>query len=1318
MREPELTIGMPVYNSASTVRAALETLIAQTYDKFVLIISDDNSSDGTGEICREYASRDPRIRYVHQRTNRGPVSNFRFVLFEAATPFFMWAAPEDLWTPNFVERTLNLLVSNPEYVSCQSRMLVTTKEGESYFSTGSYALTGTWSENAVRFFRNPADNSRYYGIFRTQALRSVFPAHNFYAHEWAVSAGTLKFGKHAELPESLMIRDASALAAKEHVNRSERRFLPWRIFPLFLMTWYCLRRGYVPWTPAAFDALARLNLYIACHRGIFDFGSFGRRYVQTQSLSFAILGRYSETYHRFRNHWHTIRVPTSTAALPGSGTLVNIAPLAGQPPHITIVIVAKSFEDTRSLIESLTQAAGLLALEFVICDIGKTDVTGLFYANQRNVSYIRCNHDASYSIAANRSLSYINAGVIGFFEAETRIEREALQYLFASLTDQNGIVGPQVVCADGRLKAAGGIVNSREAPHGYGHLDPQPDHPRYKFAREVDFCPEAYLIKRDIFRKLAGFNEEYRTSRIAHIDLAFRARAVGHSCHYCPNSRVISFSVRDWCEDWRDDWDRFQCDHAAQIANDYENAGRDLSRVHDRAASARVLYIDADTPTPDQRSGSIDAINIIRILQDFGFRTTFVPENLLHQGKYTDKLQAMGVEAIYSPYYGSIHDLITEKNCSFDLVVICRADIAHRHLDLILKLTPTARIVFNTVDLHFLREMRGAELSGQSEQAEKARRMRESELASIRKADATIVLTNDEADIVRREAPGALVHVIPLVRDPPELRPVASFASRSGVVFVGTYRHPPNADAVTYFVKDIWPLVRRRLPMAVFRIVGSEVTPDIQALAGNGVEVVGFVADLDTVLGQSRVAVAPLRYGAGMKGKILSALLVGLPTVATHIGIEGFGLTSGQEILVEDDARQFADAVVHLYTDEEVWTRLSRNGLKFSRTNFSLDKARGKIRTLLSDVGFDMTGRPHAKLENAELLLSARQVQQDILKAKAICHPSKFSSKIAEQYLKHLSNARIRNFKRTINNNFYQWLPGNLEDNQFSRLLKFFHDRPSVLPLSIVAGSGRPGAVLEGASAFANSPCEQDHYFEFYTFFVGLLWHYVSSQDSVGLHETLEEPRLGDPLPIRLGNRTLSEDLANSLHEWLRVNRASIDLGLAKRRRVLEIGAGYGRLAYVFLVGGPCQYVIVDVASTLVLASWYLQNCFPHRPIFKYRSFETFDEIRAEFEAADICFLGSHQLELIPDDYFDITISISAFHEMTRDQVNHYKTLIGYKTKYIVYLKHRTASTNDLDGTTLGRADYILREPWRLILDLEHPIQSKFTELLFVRKRI
>ena len=963
MREPELTIGMPVYNGAATIRAALDSLLAQTFQNFVLIISDNNSNDSTEEICREYESRDPRIRYVRQPKNLGPANNFRFVLFEATTPLFMWATADDLWASNFVEHTLNFLVSNPDYVCCQTRVLFTTKQGESYFAMGTYALTGTWRENAERFFRNPSCNSRYYGLFRTQVLRSVFPTRNFFAYDLAVSAGTIKFGKHAELPECLMIRDASAFAAYERAARNDHWFVLWQLFPLFLMTIYCLSKGYVPWTFAEFDALFRLNLYITFALGLFDFGPIGRRYRQTHSLSYTVLGRHSRLrlswYDRLRDSWRAQDLQPTPPSLPARSKpkWVSVAPLAGRSADITIVLVTKSLESTLAFVDSLAHSQGRLALDLIICDVGKDDVTGLLFASRRNFLYIRCEPDAAYSNAANQSLSSISTSVVGFFEAETLIQGEALQHLLSSVTDQKGIVGPQVLYPNGRLKAAGGIIKSRKAAYGYGHLDPQPDHPRYKFARQVDFCPAGYLIKRDIIRELAGFNEQYRTFEFAHIDLAFRARALGHSCHYCPSAQVFSY-CEEGGEDRQNDWDRFAREKAAQIDDDYETTGQDLSRLHDRAPVGRVLYIDADSPTPDQNAGSVYTINIIRILNEFGFRVTFVPENnFIHRGKYTDTLQAMGVEAIYAPSFHNVRDLLIERDGNFELAVLSRVEIAHRYLDLVRQLAPRARIVFNTVDLHFLREMRGAELLDQPELLQRALRTRHAEIASIRKADATIVLTDQEADLVRSEAPGALIHVIPLVPDPDELcraAPFASpFAARSGVIFVGSYQHAPNADAVTYFVRNIWPLVRQRVPTAVFRIVGSGVTSEVQALAGDGVEVVGFVDDLDAVLAQCRVAVAPLRYGAGMKGKILTSLRAGLPTVSSSIGIEGFALIPGEEILVEDDPYAFADAVIRLYTDEAIWMRLSLKEVEFARKNFSFDRSRDLFHRLLSDIEVD-----------------------------------------------------------------------------------------------------------------------------------------------------------------------------------------------------------------------------------------------------------------------------------------------------------------------------------------------------------------------------
>src|SRR5262249_13481132 len=281
-------------------------------------------------------------------------------------------------------------------------------------------------------------DSRFYGLFRTRVLRSVFPTRDFFAYDLAVSAGTIKFGKHAELPECLMIRDASAFAAYERAAQNDHWFVPWQLFPLLPMTIYCLRKGYLPWTFAGFDALFRLNLYITFAFGLFKFGPIGRRYIQTQSLSYAVLGRYSRLrlpwYNRLRKAWRAqdfeIRTPTppslparSQISTPTPPSLsarsqistptplslpkwVSVAPLAGRSPDITIVLVTKSLESTLAFVDSLAHCQDRLAL--IICDVGKGDFAELLFANRPNCLYIRCEPDTPYSNAANQSLSSIS----------------------------------------------------------------------------------------------------------------------------------------------------------------------------------------------------------------------------------------------------------------------------------------------------------------------------------------------------------------------------------------------------------------------------------------------------------------------------------------------------------------------------------------------------------------------------------------------------------------------------------------------------------------------------------------------------------------------------------------------------------------------------------------------------------------------------------------------------------------------------------------------------------------------------------------------
>ncbi|MEW6406892.1 MAG: glycosyltransferase, partial [Chloroflexota bacterium] len=179
------------------------------------------------------------------------------------------------------------------------------------------------------------------------------------------------------------------------------------------------------------------------------------------------------------------------------------------------------------------------------------------------------------------------------------------------------------------------------------------------------------------------------------------------------------------------------------------------------------------------------------------------------------------------------------------------------------------------------------------------------------------------------------------------------FHPREGMVFVGGYQHQPNVDAVIYFAREVFPLVRQRMRDARFFIVGSRVPQEVMALADEGIEVVGFVEDLGAFLDRCRLTVVPLRYGAGIKGKIGSCFSYGLPCVSTTIGVEGMGLADEEGVLVADTPEAFADAVVRLHNDESLWNRLSRAGLEFTKRNYSFDAGRKVFKSILTAAGLE-----------------------------------------------------------------------------------------------------------------------------------------------------------------------------------------------------------------------------------------------------------------------------------------------------------------------------------------------------------------------------
>lgn len=265
----QVTIGMPLYRNARTLAAALDSLLSQTVRNLRIVLSDDASPDDTWAVCEAYARRDPRVTAVRQPRNLG-YRNFKYVLDRAETPYFMWAAGDDCWAPGFVAANLAALESDRTLVGSISRVRFERDGRPARLSGGTYALTGTVADNLARFLSRPSDNSRMYGLFRTDPLKRSFPAEIFHAWDYGLSAATLLHGRHHEVPEVLMTRDLTPSENYMALARKDNATALGRLFPVLAMTRWLLRDLGIPRDRRILAALAALNvdyhfLYTARH---------------------------------------------------------------------------------------------------------------------------------------------------------------------------------------------------------------------------------------------------------------------------------------------------------------------------------------------------------------------------------------------------------------------------------------------------------------------------------------------------------------------------------------------------------------------------------------------------------------------------------------------------------------------------------------------------------------------------------------------------------------------------------------------------------------------------------------------------------------------------------------------------------------------------------------------------------------------------------------------------------------------------------------------------------------------------------------------
>lgn len=620
-------------------------------------------------------------------------------------------------------------------------------------------------------------------------------------------------------------------------------------------------------------------------------------------------------------------------------------------PKVSIIVpVYGQMPFALNCLDSLAQHESKHSVEILVADDASPEHTrtGLL-ARIPWIRYERREANGGFLECCNSAVQLSRGEFVVLLNSDTRVVPGWLDELIDGfeLFPKAGMTGSKLFNADGTLQEAGGIFWRDGSAHNYGRGDDS-NRPQYCHARKADFISGASIaLRRRVWDELGGFDAWYRPAYCEDADLAFRLRRHGYEVWYMPFSRAIHYEGVTHGRDTSKGVKAYQVENLRKFAQRF--AAELLSHpvpgtLSARAASWRfaqnILIVDALTPRPDHDSGSIVTDEVMRTYRDLGFGESFFPQHdPRYLGAATERLQRLGVCCHYMPYALDIRGVI-ENSFYFDYALLYRYNVASVVCAPLRELSPSTRVVFANVDLHYLRELRGASTHADASGIFKAAVTKSLELEMFARADASFVHTEIEKKIIQDEMPRPLKNIVVLPWLSDIDKDCGGCDGRKDIMFLGSFPHLPNVDSIRFFMQSIWPELEQQLPaQAKLLVVGHQPPPEVLAMASDRVVVTGYVEDLKPYFERSRVFVAPLRYGAGIKGKLVTALAHGVPSVATTIAAEGIGTDESSHLRVADEPEAFAREVMRVYSDEALWTRMRTAGWAFVHENYSREAA-------------------------------------------------------------------------------------------------------------------------------------------------------------------------------------------------------------------------------------------------------------------------------------------------------------------------------------------------------------------------------------------
>ena len=389
-----------------------------------------------------------------------------------------------------------------------------------------------------------------------------------------------------------------------------------------------------------------------------------------------------------------------------------------------------------------------------------------------------------------------------------------------------------------------------------------------------------------------------------------------------------------------DKWkDVLEAKHEENGVNVFLSRDRSIQKKH-------ILVVDHYVPHHDRDAGGKCTYMYLKLFVKLGFQVVFIGDNFYRDEPYTTELQQLGIEVLYGGYYNDNWKKWLEENGKFfDYVYLQRPHISIKYIDLVKEYTD-AKILYFAHDLHHVREFREYEITKDKEKLESSQHWKKIEYELFGKADVGHVVGSYEQNVMQKAFPNKPIRNIPLYIYEQMLTDIdKNFSKRKDLVYVGGFGHPPNIDAVLWFAKEVFPVILEKYPDIKWHVVGGSVPKQIEELASEHIIIEGFISDdaLEQLYRKCRLAVVPLRFGAGVKGKVVEAAYFQIPLITTSIGAEGLSREEGF-MVVEDDCAVMAESICELYEDFEKLRQMSDNGKVFINKYFMLSEAERMIR--------------------------------------------------------------------------------------------------------------------------------------------------------------------------------------------------------------------------------------------------------------------------------------------------------------------------------------------------------------------------------------